>query len=291
MGFKIKTPAEIAAEKAQAMATVPAPTDTPAFPPNGEMQDAAQAPQKQEVQQDAFVEKAADGTPKTQATLDLAKIPPELREVAYAAAKQAGARIENEYLASEKVKRNEPPANALSLDFSSAIEKEANGLTEPFRLSKRRDLDVLFDGLNVGPQFQDAIVADFKEKLEKEGHRPNDLHFIIYIYLALAIPNDREADDGSRWSTGAISPKDFQRLVPKEVRNHFRIQIWYKRNGSRADAVWYRAFKVENSKEATEAMEKAKSLGKMAGAACEMILAVPKDSGYTKNILDSYKVE
>lgn len=270
--------------------------DTPAFPPNGDtnavstLQIEKKEDKTVETQQNAFGETGkGENAVKAAISLDLAKIPPELRAVAAAAAKQAGTKIENEHLLAEKKK--DPPQNAMTLDFSDDALKEASGDTEVFKVSKRRDLDVMFDGLAIGPQFQDEIAKQLREEVEKIGKNPIETHFVVYIFLAIAVPNDKEADDGSRWATGPASPKDFQRILPREVRNHFKIRMWWKRNGSRCDAVWYQAIQVESSKQALDAGKRCAELGKMAGAASELILTVPKDSAYVKNILEAYKVE
>jgi len=205
--------------------------------------------------------------PKQEAIIDLADVLPEKREAVAHGAKLANIKVINKHLLDE-ARKPKAPRQAMLLEFPENPPSEAQGMTPLFRLSRRQDLDILFCGLNIGPMFQDRIEAAVKKKYEVEDKQDGVLneHYVVFIYLALALPFGENEQMNSGWSLTFFPPKNFERIIPKALRTRLGIDIWYKQAGNRFDVIYYKVQKVKNQEEKEEAIYEARRTSNIAYA-------------------------
>ena len=211
-------------------------------------------------------------TTKEEEGIDLAKIKPEDRQAVVDGAKHIGKKVINLHLLSERPPARHQAKQAISLEFPDDPPPEAIKDTPLFRLSRRRDLDLYFCGLPIGPTFQDRLEDIIKAKALNK-YSADELagkHFVLYTFLALAIPYgvyDPTLTVGYGTETPApFMPQHFNRIFPKAVRVHFGLEVWFKQTGPRADAIWYKVYEVDDSAERERAMQDAIHTSALLGA-------------------------
>lgn len=199
--------------------------------------------------------------------IDLANVKPEKREIILAGAKASGMKVKNEHLVHE-IKSKKGAKEAMLLEFPQNPPSQAQGMTPLFRMCRRKDLDILFCGLNIGPVFQDQIEKAVKEK-HSVGDSPEEVfkeHFVVFIYLAIALPFGDNENMNSGWSLTFLAPKQFERIIPKALRTHLDIDIWHKQVSNRFDVIYYKVQKVKSKEDQDEAIDNMKKTAALAYA-------------------------
>lgn len=209
--------------------------------------------------------------------VDLAEVPPEKRELVAAGAKNAGMKVINEHLLAE-ARKPLGPDKPLLLEFPENPPSEAQEMIPLFRLSRRKDLDILFCGLNIGPSFQDKLEEVIKEKFQVESSKDGiyNEHFVVFVYLALALPFGGNDSMDSGWSLTYFPPKSFERIIPKAMRTRLGIDIWYKQAGNRFDVIYYKVQKVKAKEEVEETITNMKRTSNIAYALTTMNAPYPE---------------
>ena len=160
--------------------------------------------------------------------VDLAEVPPEKREQLAANAEIAGFEVKNKHLLDEMRQAKREPKQALLMEFPTNPPSEVQGMTPLFRLSRQRDLDILFAGLNIGPVFQDAVELAVKNKFLKGSSEAEmaTKHFVVFVYLAIALPFGQSEDTmmDCGWSLTWMAPRQFERIMPKALRE----RLWHR---------------------------------------------------------------
>lgn len=236
--------------------------DENSFPKRNKSQGAKPAPKKIEA-------------PKIPTVVDLAEVPVDKREQLVANAEIAGLEIKNRHLL-EEAKKIREPQKAMLMEFPKNPPAEAQDMQPLFRLSRQRDLDILFCGLNIGPVFQDKVEAGVKTKFLNDAP-PEEVanhHYVVFVYLAIALPFGENDSMSSGWSLTFFCPREFERIMPKSLREHLGIEIWWERTGQRFDAIYYFVQKVANEEEKETAIREAKRRGTLAWAL--LALGAPK---------------
>lgn len=223
----------------------------------------AATPKPQEKQQEV---KPAP-LPKQPDEIDLANVAPEKRERLLSQAKLLGWKVKNEHLVEES-KAITGPKEAMLLEFPENPPSEAQGMTPLFRMTRQRDLDILFCGLGIGPIFQDKVELAIKNKF-LDSSAPERIvgeHFVVFVYLAIALPFGEDDKMHTGWALTFFCPKEFERIMPKALRVHLGIDIWYEQHESRFDVVYYKVAKVANDEEKEKAIVDAKRTAALAWA-------------------------
>lgn len=197
--------------------------------------------------------------------IDLAQYPPDKRPEVYAKAKAAGMKIVNEELAAREVlddmqAMGKVKSKALTLDFPGDMPDVRNA-PEFFRVSSRKGFDILFDGLPMGPMFCDELEAIAKLRW-KEVSEP---HIICHVFAAFAFP---VRDGANRYGLSIVNPSAMNRVLPKKLRETMGIECYYKESGQRADAIWYKMYRVENKQEQQEFQSKIRAIAMHVQAEC-----------------------
>ena len=212
------------------------------------------------------------GVAKEEEGIDLAKVKPEDRQAVVDGAKHIGKKIINLHLLAVKPPPRHQAKQAISLEFPDDPPPEIIKDTPLFRLSRRRNLDLYFCGLPIGPVFQDRLEDVVKAKALNK-YSADELagkHFVLYTFLALAIPYgkyDPTLTVGEATELPApFMPQHFNRIFPKAVRVFFGLEVWFKQSGPRADAIWYKVYEVEDSAEREKAMQDAIYTSALLGA-------------------------
>lgn len=205
--------------------------------------------------------------PPQKTVIDLAEIAPDKREQVLANASIAGFEVKNQHLV-EEARKTHKPKQALLMEFPENPPPEVEGMKPLFRMSRQRDLDILFCGLNIGSVFQDQVEASIKKKF-LDPNRPEEIansHFVVFVYLAIALPFGENDAMSTGWSLTFFCPREFERIMPKALREHLGIDIWWKQAGSRFDTIWYYVKKVNNEEEKEAAIREAKHKSNLAWA-------------------------
>ena len=213
--------------------------------------------------------------PPQKTVIDLAEIAPEKREQVLANAAIAGFEVKNKHLV-EEARKAHKPKQALLMEFPENPPPEVEGMKPLFRMSRQRDLDILFCGLNIGSAFQDQVEAHVKQKY-LDPNNPEEVvnsHFVVFVYLAIALPFGENDKMSTGWGLTFFCPREFERIMPKALREHLGIQIWWKQVGSRFDAIWYYVKKVNSEEEKEAAVTEAKNKATLAWAL--VTLGAPK---------------
>lgn len=226
--------------------------------------------------------KAPVQAPVAKPVIDLAEVSPDKREQVAANAEIAGFEVKNTHLLKE-ARKIQAPQNALLMEFKDNPPSEVQGMTPLFRMSRQRDLDILFCGLNIGPVFQDQVELAIKHKFLAGASEAEiaDEHFVAFVYLAIALPFGEDDSMNTGWGLTFFCPKQFERILPKALRAHLGIDIWYKQVGDRFDVIWYYVKRVKNDEEKEAAINEAKRKSNLAYALTTMgapTVEIPKQT-------------
>ena len=206
--------------------------------------------------------------PQLPIEIDLATVVPEKRALMLARAEMGGITVRNAHLVDQAPTSSKQERRALLMEFPENPPPEVVGMRPLFRMTRRNDLDLLFTGLPVGSIFQDRLEDAVKEKHTKGLSATEAMakHFVVYVYMAIALPYSDDGSSGDGWGATIFCPKEFERVIPKALRVHLGIDLWFKHSDSRFDAIWYKVAEVASEEQQDEAIRIAKRTARIAWA-------------------------
>lgn len=212
-------------------------SDTPALPPNGEV--------------------TQEKPPEIQDVMDFDKIPKEQHAQMMELAKLMNIKTINvPAIVSPTPSGKAKKATSLEI-FDEGMAGNMKDAKTFWRASRRKTgRDILFDGIPLASQFEDQIEDAIKEKHQDVDD--DDFHFYCYVFFALSIPVTFTREN--KYARSILEPKDFNRVLVKDVREKLGIEVVFTTFGNRSDAVWWKAYSVNSQEEIETSIAKAHKL-------------------------------